>query len=85
MNTAEILRRRRLALTKPVLKRADIEALEGCKHSQASKIMADCRGKFGGSIPLRVNCITTKSYFIYCGYKEDEWKGLVAGLLKGED
>lgn len=38
-------------------------ALTGCKKTWATKIMNDCRSKFGGSIVGRPNVITSKSFW----------------------
>lgn len=66
----------------------DIMDLKGVQKSRASKIMAECRERYGGTIKFRPNACTSKSFWLREGTTlEEEYRllGISKGYVRNEE
>lgn len=62
------------------LRAKDIMTLTGYGQTTAYKIMAVCRERFGGAIPLRPDAVKAESFYRYFGTTQADY----VKSLKGE-
>lgn len=56
----------------------DVMFLLGIKKTQATKVMKECRAKYGGTIPGRLNIISAKSFWLREGTTREEELRVIA-------